>query len=82
MTNTNCLDGIACPTCGNDFRIYIQIATLAVVTDDGAETFGDMDWDDSSYAECPDCKRHGTLSEFRPGTRDANTNTTEKEKRP
>ncbi len=82
MANTNCLEGIACPTCGNESRIYIQVSTLAVVTDDGAETYGDMEWDDSSYAECPECRRHGTLAKFRIGTRDANTNKTGKEKRP
>ena len=67
MTNTNCLEGIACPKCGNDFRIFIEAKTLAVVTDDGAETFGDMEWDDDSYAECPECQHHGTLGEFRIG---------------
>jgi DNA-directed RNA polymerase subunit RPC12/RpoP len=65
MTNNNCLVGIACPQCGNDAMIYIEAKTLAVVTDDGAETFGDMEWDGDSYAECPDCEHRGTLGEFR-----------------
>jgi DNA-directed RNA polymerase subunit RPC12/RpoP len=65
MTNSNCLAGIACPQCGNDFRIYIGVKTLAEVTDDGAETYGDMEWNSDSYAECPDCQHRGTLGEFR-----------------
>lgn len=81
MTNTNCLEGIACPKCGNESRFRIQVRTLANVTDDGAETFGDMEWDDSSYAECPECGRHGTLADFRL-SRDANIDTSGKEKRP
>jgi DNA-directed RNA polymerase subunit RPC12/RpoP len=65
MTNTNCLEGIACPTCGNDAMIYIEAKTLTMVKDDGAEAFGDMEWDDDSYAECPECRHRGTLREFR-----------------
>ena len=65
MTNSNCLQGIACPQCGNDAMISIEVWTLAVVTDDGAETYGDMQWNSDSYAECPDCEHCGTLGEFR-----------------
>jgi hypothetical protein len=65
MTNSNCLEGIACPQCGNDAMIYIEAKTLAVVTDDGAETLGDMEWDDGRFAECPECRHHGTVAEFR-----------------
>jgi len=65
MSNVNCLQGIACPKCGNDAIINVEVRILAAVTDDGAETFGDMEWDGSSYAECPDCEHRGTLAEFR-----------------
>lgn len=65
MTNTNCLEGLACPNCGHRVRLFIEVRTLADVTDDGAETFGDMEWDASSYAECPECRYHGTLGKFR-----------------
>ena len=67
MTNTNCLEGIECPKCGNDSRFYVGVRTRAEVTDDGAETFGDMIWDDTSYAECPECEHFGTLGEFQIG---------------
>lgn len=65
MTNDNCLEGLACPKCGNDSELIIEAKTLAAVTDDGAEAFGDMEWDESSFAQCPECKHHGCLREFR-----------------
>jgi DNA-directed RNA polymerase subunit RPC12/RpoP len=72
MTNTNCLEGISCPKCGNDSRLIVAVRSLAEVTDDGAETFGDMEWDEGSYAECPECGHQGALGEFRIPTDDEN----------
>lgn len=80
MTNSNCLEGIACPKCGNDAMIHIEARTLAVVTDDGAETFGDMEWDGDSYAECPDCHHRGTLKGFRIDPKTETSTPTNKEK--
>lgn len=65
MTNTNCLEGIKCPDCGNEESFRIAARTIATVTDDGTEDYGDMEWDDDSYAECAACLRHGTLKDFR-----------------
>jgi DNA-directed RNA polymerase subunit RPC12/RpoP len=79
MTNSNCLEGIACPKCGNDSLIYIETTTLAAVTDDGAETFGDMEWDADSYAECPECGHRSILGEFRIPTDNDNATQTSKE---
>ena len=64
MTNTNCLENIACPKCGNDSLIHIEVTMPAAVTDDGAETFGDMYWDHGSFAKCPDCGHSATLGDF------------------
>ena len=77
---TNCLEGIACPQCGNDAMIYIEAKTLTVVTDDGAEAFGDMDWDGDSYAECPDCQHRGRLNGFRVAPTINTSTSTNKEK--
>jgi hypothetical protein len=63
--NTNCLEHTACPQCGNDSALKIAAKTLAHVTDDGAETFGDLEWDDQSFAACPTCGKEGKLGEFR-----------------
>ena len=79
MTNTYCLEGIACPECGNDSRLYIEVKTLAVVSDDGAETFGDMEWGAGSYAECPECRHSGKLAAFRVELATTNLNQTTEE---
>jgi len=65
MTNTNCLENFKCPACGNEESFRIAATTIATVTDDGTEDHGDMEWDDDSYAECPQCHRHGALKEFK-----------------
>lgn len=80
MTNINCLEGIACRQCGNDSRINIAVKTLAVVTDQGAETFGDMDWGEDSYAECPECHHRSTVAGFRIEATTKTTTQTTKEK--
>ena len=59
MTNTNCLENIKCPDCGNAQSFRIAGKTIFTVTDDGTEDYGDVEWDDDSYAECPACKRQG-----------------------
>jgi len=63
--NTNCLENIKCPACGNEDTFRIAVTALATVTDDGAEVeYGDAEWDESSYAECAQCCKHGKLSDF------------------
>jgi hypothetical protein len=44
--------------------LTIAVRTLARVTDDGAETFGDMHWDADSDTECPECHHQSTLAAF------------------
>jgi hypothetical protein len=66
MTNTNCLADIKCPACGNEESFRIQATTLALVTDDGTDELGDMEWDDDSYAECAQCLKAGKLRDFQP----------------
>lgn len=73
MANINCLQGIACPKCGNDEQLIIAVHCLADVTDDGAETFGDLEWDAGSYARCPACGHDGTLTEFQSTQTDKET---------
>jgi len=74
MSNSNCLQGLACPSCGNDSMLTIEARVLAVVTDDGAETFGDMEWNARSYAECPECGHQETLAAFQaPATHPSTT---------
>src|SRR6267142_6278220 len=64
MTNTNCLQDIVCPQCGHTDSFIIEVKTRANVTDGGAETFGDMHWDERSFIECKNCQTGGTVDEF------------------
>ena len=64
MTNTNCLENIVCPQCGHTDSFIIEVKTHADVTDDGAVTLGDMQWDEWSYIQCKNCGAAGTVAEF------------------
>lgn len=65
MTNTNCLEGIRCPACGQEGRLKITALITCVVTDNGSEPVGDHDWNDDSSAHCPECGFDGKLKSFR-----------------
>lgn len=67
MTNTNCLEGVRCPACGQDDRFIITATVDCEVTDDGtsADDGGHYDWDVDSPCRCPECGCHGKLHEFR-----------------
>jgi rubredoxin len=65
MTNTNCLDDIRCPACGQEDRFKITALITCVVTDNGSEPVGDHDWDDDSSTHCPECGFDGKLKSFR-----------------
>lgn len=62
--NTNCLDGVACPSCGSDHQFLIRAACTATVTDSGILDTSDIEWDDSARAECSNCGRTGALASF------------------
>ena len=64
MTNTNCLEGIRCPKCGQEDRFLISGFAQFEVTDDGSESVGDHGWDDDSATRCPECCHEGKLREF------------------
>jgi hypothetical protein len=65
MTNTNCLENIACPRCGHEDPFQIVVTAVATVTDDGAEVTRTLDWHDRSFTSCPECQLDGSLGDFR-----------------
>ena len=65
MTNTNCLEGIRCPKCGQEDRFFIMGCAQFEVTDDGSDAVGDHEWDDSSATRCVQCGFDGELKDFR-----------------
>jgi len=64
MENTNCLQGLRCPNCGHDERLYITATTTFEVTDDGTGDHDDVLWDSTSPTECPECDFFGDLGDF------------------
>jgi len=63
--NTNCLEGIRCPECGQTDRFEIVGTAVFDVTDDGTDNFHNVEWDNESSTCCPDCGHRGKLDEFR-----------------
>ena len=55
---------MACPKCGQDDELIVEITCQAVLTAEGTEPFGDHEWDDDSFCRCRACKHIGTVAEF------------------
>lgn len=65
--NENCLEGVACPNCGQEHRFHIAAMVMVEVTDNGTEDMGGAyEWDDSNTCQCadPNCDYTGSLREF------------------
>lgn len=65
--NTNCLEGLACPKCGQDDKLLITGVSVFEVIDDGTKDHGEVEYDMNSPAACPvwDCGFAGDLGDFR-----------------
>ena len=65
--NANCLEGVACPKCGQDDYIRVEGTAVFILTDDGTEDHAGVRWDDDSWANCPvdECNFTGTMKDFR-----------------
>ena len=62
--NTNVLEGIACPDCGNEDDFHILVKGMAHVNDDGVTEVIDPEWDLSSFCICLGCDKEGTVDDF------------------
>lgn len=63
--NDNCLSGLKCPKCGNEEPLNIEVTLIMQVYDDGTELeYNDVEWNDDSYCECPDCYYYATVKDF------------------
>ena len=65
--NTNCLAGMACPSCKNEGPFKIAATALFTIHDDGTGAFGDVEYDDGSYCACPQCDFDGIVWDFKKG---------------
>jgi hypothetical protein len=63
--NTNCLEGIKCPDCGNDGPFTVSVRGWAVLTDDGLQSVQDADWEDDSMTYCARCSKEGPWESFK-----------------
>lgn len=64
MPNTNCLENLACPQCGNQEVLLVVATVTARVHDDGVESYHDPEWHPASPVSCPRCQHHDVLSSF------------------
>ena len=55
---------LACPKCGSDERLQVSLRSMADVTPDGTEPFGDHEWDNASFMRCAACGHAATVSNF------------------
>lgn len=66
--NVNCLEGMRCPNpaCQSEgpFDI-VGTAWFESVTDDGTDTYHDVEWDDTNACTCRTCDHRGTVGTFR-----------------
>ena len=68
--NVNCLESKRCPKCGYDDEIIVSAMMRVSLTDDGTDPYGDnvhqndVEYNDDSYAKCPECEYEGKLKEW------------------
>ncbi|MEN7527908.1 hypothetical protein [Cupriavidus sp. DL-D2] len=56
--------GLCCPHCGRDSNLRVEATVVAKLLPDGADTAGDLEWDDGSHVLCDTCGKEGTLGSF------------------
>lgn len=63
--NINCLAGMRCPKCKSRGPFAIAATAIFTMTDEGTDSFGDIEYDDGSYCQCTECDHDGIIDEFR-----------------
>lgn len=64
MANDNCLKGLRCPKCKNEYMLRIATTCWAEVMDGGIEDSFEHEWVDNSACVCPTCQWVGTIKDF------------------
>jgi len=69
--NTNCLEGMKCPRCGNEDKLLVLASVWIALQDDGSDPsddalkmHGDQEYDNDSTCECPECGCTAALGLF------------------
>ena len=55
---------LVCSGCGSDEHLAVELTTMAKLTLDGTDPFGDHEWDHNSYMRCANCGNDGTVCSF------------------
>lgn len=58
-----CIEGWACPKCGQYEHFTVEATAFFDVNADGTDQCDGVDWTDDSHVQCPDCGWHGTVSD-------------------
>lgn len=64
MSNTNCLDGLACPECHATEPLYISGNARFTVYDAGCDEFEYLEWSADSTCTCIQCGHSATVTDF------------------
>jgi len=63
--NTNCLEGVKCPKCGQEDLFKIGASVIVEVSDGGTEDQGgDYEWNEAAFCQCCECDHTGKLADF------------------
>lgn len=55
---------LICPQCGSDEHLSVELTTMAYMTPEGTDPFGDQEWDHNCYMRCINCGNDGTVCTF------------------
>ena len=62
--NTNCLEGIQCPKCGQAEEFRVQATSVFELFDEGTGDHSDVEYDDDAWTLCPHCEYEGEMKTF------------------
>ncbi len=63
--NSDYLDGMACPDCGQWDEFIIHVSGYVIVDDDGIQEDADYEWSNDSHCECRKCGFKGKVRDFK-----------------
>lgn len=56
--------GLACPKCGGDTNLNVEVQTIARLLPGGTDIVSDQEWTDKSHVICDECGHEGTVAKF------------------
>jgi hypothetical protein len=63
--NTNCLEGMRCPSCGSYGPFQMEANIVVLVSDEGTQDAGgDYEWDLDHSCKCEECSHAATIGDF------------------